>query len=292
MAELGELSVRQDKPVYGKVARQVELVGGVGPAGCRTAVLLIHGYANSQKTASGSYDNCIANLENLASNAGSRLISPVFKFYWPGDVDIPIISQLSYPWQIAQAVDSGSRLADFLKGLAGPNGTPVEIHLVSHSLGGRVVLEAIKRCMDAPSVLLRSMSMMACAVPVHMVENTHELLFPALQPRQRQVLFSAADVVLMIFFRLGEMAAGEGFLPQAVGSLGQPNGIWLQQNMKGLQHGDYWPSPQAAATLAGFLKLPIAPLAPPNAISSRPGPEERTTAPPRDLSVRSAPGKG
>lgn len=99
MAEVGELSVRKE-PAGGGVAERVLVLGAVRPEGRRTLVLLIHGYANSQKDASDSFDKCRSNLESAATQANSNLISPIFKFYWPGDTKLPVISQLSYPWEI------------------------------------------------------------------------------------------------------------------------------------------------------------------------------------------------
>lgn len=295
MADVGELSVRVE-PAGGAVADQVQVLGAVRPEGRRSLVLLIHGYANSQATASGSFDACVSNLEAAASQSNSNLISPLFKFYWPGDTKLPVISQLSYPWEIGPAVDSAAKLSTFLQGLSGPGGTPVEVHFVSHSLGGRVVLETLKHFVAAganTSVLFRSMSLMAGAVPVHMAGNPHQLQDGALIPGKRQVLFSTSDLVLAIAFRLGETTAGEGFFPEAVGTNGHPNGMWQQQNLKGYEHWDYWPSALAAKYLGSFLDVPVSTLPPLNMIAQRAGAEERslpvTSLPTRSLPVRSLP---
>jgi hypothetical protein len=290
MVEIGQLSVRLE-PAGGKVADQVKVLEGASPQGRRNLVLLIHGYANSQADAAGSFQACINNLEQTASQAGSQLISPIFKFYWPGDTKLPVISQLSYPWEIEPARDSASRLADFLQGLAGPGGTPVEIHFVSHSLGGRVVLETLKHFYPIPSsapIIFKSMSMMAAAVPVHMAGNSNQFLYPALIPQRRQVLFSSSDLVLMIAFRVGELVAGEGFFPEAVGTYGHPNGMWQQKNMNGYEHWEYWPSAVAACYLSNFLEVPVAVPPPPNAIGVRSDPATRDM-PSAQLSSRSTP---
>lgn len=289
MTEIGELSVRLE-PAGGAVADHVQVLGNVHPEGRRNLVLLIHGYANSQAAASASFDSCIANLEKDASQSHSNLLSPIFKFYWPGDTKLPVISQLSYPWEIEPAKDSAARLASFLQSLAGPDGTPVEIHFVSHSLGGRVVLETLKHFARAGSgsLVFRSMSLMACAVPIHMAGDPTGLLLPALVPSRRQVLFSSSDLVLMVAFRTGESAAGEGFFPEAVGTFGHPNGIWQQQNMKGYEHWDYWPSVVAALFLSNFLQIPVPTLPAPNAIAANPAPIARTT-PSAALSARNLP---
>jgi len=296
MAEVGQLSVRQDQPKYGQVAPAVTVLAGASPYGRRSLVLLVHGYANSQPTALGSYSACISNLEKIASEANSNLTAPFFEFYWPGDLDIPVLSELSYPWQIKPAIESGGKLAEFLAGLAGPGGTPVELHFISHSLGGRVVLETLKEFLlgTKSPVIVRSISLMAGAVPVHMAGNAKELLNAALLANKRQVLFSASDLVLMIAFRLGETVALEGFFPEAVGSFGNPAKMSQQQhNLKGYEHWNYWPSALAATYLANFLRVPVAAPPPPNAIAANAGPATRTlpatTTPTRTLTARSLP---
>lgn len=296
MAEIGQLSVRQDTPKYSQVAPAVTVLDGASPYGRRSLVLLIHGYANSQASALGSYRACISNLETIASQANSNLLSPIFEFYWPGDVNIPVINELSYPWEIKPAVESGGKLAEFLQGLAGPGGTPVELHFISHSLGGRVVLETMKQFLAATKslVIVRSMSLMAAAVPVRMAENAQQLRNAALLPEKRQVLFSSSDLVLMVAFRLGETAAFEGFFPEAVGSFGHPTGLWQQPwNLKGYEHWNYWPSAVAATYLANYLQVPVAVPPPPNMIAENAGPVMRalpsTDTPSRTLTSRSLP---
>jgi pimeloyl-ACP methyl ester carboxylesterase len=296
MAEIGQLTVRLDKPKYGQVAPAVTVLDGASPYGRRSIVLLIHGYANSQTTASGSFSACLSNLEKIASKANTSLLSPVFEFYWPGDVDIPVISEMSYPWEIKPAVASAGKLAEFLEGLAGPGGTPVEVHFISHSLGCRVVLETLKQFLSTTKspVIVRSISLMAAAVPVHMAENTKQLLNAASLPTRRQVLFSSSDLVLMIAFRLGETLAFEGFFPEAVGSFGNPTKMSQQQhNLHGYKHWDYWPSASAATYLANFLQVPVAVPPPPNVITENPGPDSRNlpaaAVPDRALPVRSLP---
>src|SRR5450755_3597726 len=118
--------------------------GSISPYGRQQIVVLIHGYANSKSSASTSYQACIDNLQRLAAPANNNIPSPIFKFYWPGDTQIRIFSELSYPTEIWPAKESGQRLAAFLATLTGPGGSPVEVHLVAHSLGNRVALEMLK----------------------------------------------------------------------------------------------------------------------------------------------------
>jgi hypothetical protein len=271
MVEVGELSVRQ-QPAGGDVAAAVKQIGGVSPRGRSQIVLLLHGYANSQSQASDSYDKCIANLMGL----GSLLPSPMFKFYWPGDVNVPVINQLSYPWQIEDAVYSGAVLAAFLRDLSGPGGTPIQIHIIAHSLGNRVVLELLKHFIDGStnSAVFTSLSLMAAAVPVRKVEDPSDLLIAALLPRRTQVLCSRSDMVLAIAFRAGETAAGEGFFPEAVGRNGNPSGVWSAREFRsGYGHGAYWPTDKTAPLLAKFFGAPVQSAIAENAIPAHEMPE-------------------
>lgn len=278
MIEVGELTVRQ-KEAGGAVADSVKVLGAVSPLGRRQIVLLIHGYANDQPAASASFDACIANLVELPVAASSELPSPIFKFYWPGDTRLRWFSALSYPWEITPATDAAARLASFLAGLAGPAGGPMQVHLIAHSLGSRVLLEALSRFRLLPRgpVIIRSVSLMAAAVPVRKVEDPRDLMYAALEPDRLQALYSTSDSTLSFWFPIGETLAGEGLFPEAVGRFGHPDGIWTQsQEMARYKHGDYWPKPETAPFLAGLLDVPVAPLPTQNVIDDRPGPEERS----------------
>lgn len=285
MAEVGELSVRRQE-AGGPVADRVNPLGPLTPAGKRNFVLLVHGYANSQPVASKSFDKCIQNMEELARDANTILPSAIFKFYWPGDTRLPVVSQLSYPWEIGPAVSSAAKLADYLKGVAGPGGTGTQIHLVAHSLGSRLILEMLSHFLSGDgSVRFASMSLMAAAVPVRRVKNSHQLLRASTVPDKdkRQVLCSSTDLVLMIAFRMGETFAREGIFPEAVGSYGHPDELWQKQKMDGYGHSDYWPSRLAALHLCRVLGIPVAHATPENGIPAR------EVASPRDLPVRQQP---
>jgi pimeloyl-ACP methyl ester carboxylesterase len=287
--EVGELSVRT-RSSGGKVA---DKVNGDVPNGLRRLVLLIHGFANSQNGASESFAEFIANLESIKETAKTQFPVPVFKFFWPGDNRVVGISQITYSSEIPVAVDSAERLYEFFSGLAGPQGGPTEIYLVAHSLGSRVVLETLRYFARLRNDLLifSSICLMAAAVPVSEVQDTHALLFASLLPARRQVLFSTSDPILWLAFRPGEALAGEG-MSEAVGRRGEPFEIWnARWNCKGFGHHDYWKSPLAALQLAKLVGLPVTQPILDNAIVKREGPEKRQTlvaAPPetREVGVR------
>jgi pimeloyl-ACP methyl ester carboxylesterase len=285
MLEVGELSART-LSAGGKVAGRVHVEpGSISPYGRRQIVVLIHGYANSQAAASASFQACIDNLRKLPPPAGTDVPSPIFKFYWPGDTQLRIFSELSYPTEITPAVESGQRLAEFLKTLVGPEGTAIEIHLIAHSLGNRVALEMLKAFAVANDhVIFRSISMMAAAVPVSMVRNGGELWNSWAIVKRSQALCSISDRVLQLAFPLGETAAREGFFPEAVGRFGNPVANWNKNlPLSDYGHGSYWPSETTAPFLASFLEMPINHPIAANAIATR------QTAPPRATLVSATP---
>lgn len=201
-------------------------------------VVLIHGYNNTEDAAQRSYE---AFLEN-ASGSAVGIFWPVAAFYWPGDEPWGAFSSLSYPLEIRSAREAAHELCAFLSTLAGPGGTPVELAFVSHSLGGRLLLELLNeaRALE-PRPIVSTVCMMAAAVPVNRVERDGALR-PAVEvPRRAVVLHSEHDMVLTWAFRLGQFAAGEGFFSRAVGRFGEPRvGVWAASIATAHNHGEYW----------------------------------------------------
>src|SRR6185369_5317013 len=87
-----------------------------------------------------------------------------------------------------------------------------EIIFVAHSLGCRVVLEALRelldgRAPDAESHRVPGVCLMAAAVPTFMVDGNARLAGAAMVPRASYVLHSRADMVLRFTFPSGQGAA-------------------------------------------------------------------------------------
>jgi len=103
----------------------------------RDVVLAIHGFNVSRPHGVGSLAALEANLK----------LAPNYRFFgvlWPGDFWLPVVD---YPWEAAHAVTSGRHIAAYCNRVfPGAN----SISLISHSLGGRVLLEAIQN-MDRPA---------------------------------------------------------------------------------------------------------------------------------------------
>jgi len=145
---------------------------------------------------------------------------------WPGDSRwIPFID---YPIEGNEAVASGRLLAQYL----GTELTAVNsVSFVSHSLGARVVLEAVRNL--SPSFNVRTVTMMAGAIDDDCLNNEYH--DAAVRIGKVSVLASRCDEVLKLAFPAGNVAAGivtrgEPYWRGALGRYGpnppnQPGGL-------------------------------------------------------------------
>jgi len=246
------LSVRT-APVGGDVADRVSVGGGGAFPHPTRVTLLVHGYNDPQQDALASYAAFLAH----SGLDGALAAGQVCEFVWPGDKRWGPMSAAAYPFEIGRARESAARLYDFLKGVQTANGWPLEVQLVCHSLGNRLLLELLARWLDdgSPAGLrFSACSLMAAAVPVPRVEEGGALGAAAAAPGKTLVLHSSSDAVLHWAFPPGETAAGEGFFPQAVGRAGEPAARWSERApMAGYGHGDYWVGAESAKSVLAFL---------------------------------------
>ena len=97
----------------------------------REVILATHGFNVSRRSGTGA----LANLEPLLQ------LQPQHRYFgvlWPGDFWIPVVN---YPFQAGHAVTAGRYLADYLNANFA---SAASISFISHSLGARVVLEAVE----------------------------------------------------------------------------------------------------------------------------------------------------
>jgi hypothetical protein len=245
------LSARTEKK-GGDVAERVWVKQGALAHPTRIT-LLVHGYNDPEDEALASYAEFLAH----SGLDGTLAAGQVCEFVWPGDKRWGVLSAAAYPFEIGKARESAARLYEFLKGVQTANGWPLEVQLVCHSLGNRLLLELLERWLDdgsPPALRFTACSLMAAAVPVPMVEDGGALGPAAGAPGKTLVLYSGSDAVLHWAFPPGETAAGEGFFPQAIGRAGEPAGRWSERaQMAGYGHGDYWPGADSAKSVLAFL---------------------------------------
>ena len=187
---LPELSVRE-RDVGGPVAGEVSPRTPAPPYGRRQVVLLVHGFNVSLKKGRDAYREFEANLHGLGP-AGQRILSRVCRFFWPGDSKA---KALSYPTELKPAEKSGEVLEQYLRGLRGPDGGPVEVFLIAHSLGNRLMLELLRKRLDGvpePAVHIKRICLMAAAVPVKRAKPG-ERYGRAAQATRTRTLFSKKE---------------------------------------------------------------------------------------------------
>jgi hypothetical protein len=198
----------------------------------KSVVFVTHGF-------NVSYEDGANALEQLAAYLN---LPPSYQFIgmlWPGDAAIPYID---YPFEGGPAMDSGAKLAAFCnRWCAGAQ----SLSFVSHSLGARMVLQAI----TGLNRRVRFLCMMAGAINRDCL--TTEYAIAAAKCDRIAVLASHHDDVLKIAFPVGDLIAdllhGDHTPQSALGYNGPPVPAAVQlpwQIADGCDygHGDYLPT--------------------------------------------------
>jgi hypothetical protein len=230
----------------GHVRSQPALTGDVFQPRSRH-VLLVHGFNSARQEARTSYEYFRGRLcEDLRT-----LEDDLIYVYWPADWAVHAVSPLSYREMVGLAVYLGPKLAKALKKFSGPGGGSCELVIVAHSLGCRLVLEALIELRKDPAWhrFRITLILLAAAIPVPLVASRsdggralHDMVMTG-------VCFSASDRVLGWAFRLGETRPGL-FMPEAVGLHGAPPGMWSSLRGVNLGHTQYWQSRDVASYVA------------------------------------------
>ena len=228
-------------------------------SGHSLVVMLVHGFNVSEKSAEASFDRFRENLALKSQRLAQRLV----EVHWLGDCRFPLVGSVLYARALSEARDKGKRLAGILEKVRGPYDEPCELVLIGHSMGCRLILEALdelaRRLTGDLSNGLR-ICLMAAAVPVEFVRGGGRLRRGADLAQKRFTYYSPDDYILSSPFRAGQRMARDGnlFRPEAVGLKGNPKqGIWTQRHqMKGFSHGDYWKRWESAHDVARYLGAP------------------------------------
>ena len=214
-------------------------------------VLFVHGFNNSHEQARKSYARFRGGLGKFNANAR------VLELHWPGD-GIKHISEnaLAYPAQIPRAIKCGKLLAHWIEGQTfGAN-----FILVGHSLGCRLILEALKELDQRHLHRITGVCLMAAAVPVRKIKR-NELGPVHTEWTDWRILYSRGDTVLGAVFHFGQIL--DSVFTRAVGYLGEPANQWNQvgtrEEMYDLwnekeyyyEHGWYWPGGRVEGTSSG-----------------------------------------
>jgi esterase/lipase superfamily enzyme len=247
--QIFKLSVRRkDTDQGGDVEPEVRDLDNLKGSMARYILLLVHGFNNSRQDAEQSYGKF---LNNILPGLRRSKVAPdaIAEFQWPGDVSMGFWPRaIDYPIDIRQALLAAQRLATFLATLPipGRGATSVRITFVGHSLGCRLILEALGNLLparNAPGV--ETIGLMAAAAPVDLVRRGARLFATANPPRQAIKFCSEADSVLQFAFPLGQFLARQYQIePQnyleAIGRFGNPDEYGSRLPRPNNSHGSYW----------------------------------------------------
>ena len=249
-----------------------------------SVVILIHGYNDSLTAAREAYAEFLnPGVDVDALNAmppyawgaygemlqGDTLTAlsragEVCLFFWPGDKSWGPVSFASFPLELEPMRESADMLVKFLTSITS-SGWNVDVTLIAHSLGNRLLLEAALQLggpVGLGQMRIDTACMMAAAVPVPMVLPGKTLEPAAKLPGKTLVLYSGSDWVLDHGFPIEETMAGEGHFPEAVGHAGNPQKpLWTKpEEMPGYGHSSYWPGIESRSTILEYLDVAVAPL--------------------------------
>jgi esterase/lipase superfamily enzyme len=203
-------------------------------------LLLVHGYNVSR-------DDAESGLSEFARSFDDSRRSPDDDFdlvLWPGDGKVPILKTSLYPIRVKTAIACGEELARHLIDLRGPNGGASDLVIIAHSLGCRVVLEALLAYGGMQPYCSRRIDviLMAAAVPIDWIDQYRARI--ARWNWQIRVAHSDHDWVLKVAFPLGNKLVEPSLSAEAVGLRGFPeSGCWsASHRAQGHGHGDYWTS--------------------------------------------------
>ncbi len=243
--QVAELSVRR-QPSGGEVDQVHTCPADFTPSS-KSLIVLIHGFNDDVDTAQSEYAPFLKSfLPQLAA------LGDVCVLYWPSDVYSP--SGLA-----RNTTASAVSLDNYIAGLSVTNNRVKRISLITESLGGRVALEMMDHRIRSGLNPDRSQQFVLCmmdsGVPVARVVEKGELRAAAESFERSLVLYSPVDIILWLA-PLGWTIQGEGFLPRAVGTFGEPTvGLWTEcQKMPWYQHSDYWKKNESGTAIIRFLQ--------------------------------------
>ena len=212
----------------------------------KTVVFMIHGF-------NVTYAKGLRSLA-LLDRRLRTLLPPTFLpvgVLWPGDAVVPVIN---YPGEWRDAVRGGRLLAGYANAVMG---AAEDVCFVSHSLGGRLALEAVAG--------LNRKAARVCLTAAAADDDCLEAPYDVSLKNSRRLTFVASrrDIVLRLAYPIGDWF-GDVFLGDRDnpirGALGRYGPRWPRSHVQtvggvrlgdglGYDHGDYLPPGEAGADL-------------------------------------------
>jgi pimeloyl-ACP methyl ester carboxylesterase len=198
----------------------------------RSVVFGVHGFNVNQREGVWA----LGRLEPLLGLGESDVF---FGVLWPGDFWVPVIN---YPFEGSDARDSGRRLAALCRAELTE---AASFSFISHSLGARVVLEAVRR-LDRKA---RAVCLTAGAIDRDCLTKEYKDAFENAElvtvlasrsDRVVQLAFPLGDFFSDLFRRSQDVRGGLGYNgpPRPVGATVPP---WQIPDAADYGHGDYLP---------------------------------------------------
>ncbi len=162
--------------------------------------------------------------------------APVFiGVLWPGDCILPVF--IDYVWEGSEAEKSGTMLGEFVRDNFG---FAASLSFASHSLGARVVLQAIQTLADSERV--RNLVLFAAAIE----DDTllREFNGAANKVDRISIVYSLEDHVLQLAYPAGNLIGGliergDPNVKAALGRLG-PSAPWAGKILPNPRLPSYW----------------------------------------------------
>lgn len=225
--------------------------------------IFVHGFNNNEKQARVRWRQTRVRLAPMLGV--SKYMTRLAEYYWPGDRGIGprFLKSVLYARDVQMARRCGQDLGRFLD----ERGSPQHVAFVGHSLGCRVVLEALRELrVRSSSVTCSTALLMAAAVPEGLCGFPNQFArAPGLASlaKREHVLYSFNDHVLRLWFPPGQWGAqllrDDDPAPgsrSAVGRTGGPVGRWSLATQTRLDHSDYWVSNASLPYVAKTLGYP------------------------------------
>lgn len=208
----------------------------------KNVLFATHGFNVSREAGACS----LSRLDGYLKLDGSNIF---FGVLWPGDFWLPVVN---YPFEGDVSMDAGRRLAAFCNRYLS---NAQSLSFISHSLGARLVLEAVKN-LNRPA---RSVCLTAAAINQDCLAT--EYAAAAQNAAAISILASHEDMVLKLAYPIGDpiadlLHADHTLFERALGLAGPPvpssppvKPPWQIPDTARYDHGDYLPSGDPGAAV-------------------------------------------